>query len=94
MAETGLVPTPEPAPAGKGAGSRRGIAGALNCPTVDQGRPPGTPLGLVEAIGHAAPGRAKAEGLAAAPTRRNGEAERLGCLEVDYELETGRLLNR
>src|SRR5215471_10779663 len=27
-------------------------------------------------------------------TRRNGEAERLGCLEVDYELETGRLLNR
>src|SRR5215468_10064824 len=27
-------------------------------------------------------------------TRRNGETERLGCLEVDYELETGRLLNR
>src|SRR5215468_11309497 len=27
-------------------------------------------------------------------TRRNGETERLGCLEVDYELETGRSLNR
>ena len=27
-------------------------------------------------------------------TRRNGEAERLGCLEVDYKLETDWLLNR
>jgi hypothetical protein len=42
-------------PGGQGRGLSSGDSGRSHCRTVDQGRLLGTPLGLVEAIGHAAP---------------------------------------